>query len=314
MIREHQWCYSLEKSLSYLVEDNVRGINLGGFITLHSYGGGTGKTSLAIALAEIFSMKGKRVCLIDLDCSAPSTCFAFELEKADFWINDYLNGVCGIENVLVDVTDKCGYDGQLFICPANFRTEAIRDITSKDRKWEMKALGRLLSLKTTLLTEMGLDYVIFDTSSGIQYSSINAIVSSDIVILVDTTDKLQVKGTQIMVDELYELFEKKTGILLNKVLVGRKSLAQMEALSTLEYENLYNFPVLGVIPCSCEIPEVGIVTFFRKRPAHFFTRTLEKIALRVDSFASGAPVERNDSKLKRIYRERLMKKVTGLRM
>lgn len=286
---------------------------MGGIIALHSYRGGTGKTSLAIALAEMFSMKGKRVCLIDLDCRAPNISFAFEIEKTHFWINDYLNGECEIKDVLVDVTHKCGYGGQLFVCPADFRTEAMREIGSKNRKWEMKALGRLLSLKTTLLKDMDLDYIIYDTSSGVLYSSINAIVSSDIVMLINTTDKLQVKGTQIMVNELYELFEKKTGILLNKVPLGRKSLTKVEALTTLEYENLYKLPVLGVIPCFCEMLEVEVATFFEDKPNHLFTRIFENIALRVDSFTSGAFL-RDDRRLKRIYMEQFTKKVTGVRM
>jgi septum site-determining protein MinD len=102
---------------------------------------------------------------------------------------------------------------------ANPSTEAIREMTAKDRKWEMKALGRLLSLKTSLLGEMGLDYVVFDTSPGLQYSSINAIVSADVVLVVSGMDISDVKGTQRMIDELYELFEKKTGLIMNKVLV-----------------------------------------------------------------------------------------------
>ncbi len=60
-------------------------------------------------------------------------------------------------------------------------------------------------------------YVIFDTSPGLQYSSINAVVSADVVLVVTTLDKSDVEGTQRMMSELYELFEKKTEVITNKV-------------------------------------------------------------------------------------------------
>ncbi len=91
-------------------------------------------------------------------------------------------------------------------------------MSSKDRKWEMRALGRLLALRETLIKEQGFDYLFFDTSPGLQYSSINAIVAADFVVVATTGDRSDVDGTKRMLKELYNLFEKKTGLVLNKVL------------------------------------------------------------------------------------------------
>jgi septum site-determining protein MinD len=71
-------------------------------------------------------------------------------------------------------------------------TEAIREMTAKDRKWEMEALGRLLSLKEQL-NDMNFDYVICDSSPGLQYSSINAIVAADVVLVVTSIDRSDVE-------------------------------------------------------------------------------------------------------------------------
>lgn len=284
-------------------------------IAFHSYRGGTGKTLLAIALAEMFAIKGKRVCLLDLDFVAPNVGFAFEVKSADFWTNDYVNGDCEIKSVLIDLSDKYGNDGQLFIGPANPSTEASRIMSSKERKWEMKALGRLLSLKNTLVDNLKLDYLILDTTSGVQYSSVNAIVASDIVLLVTNMGKMQVEGTRRMVRELYDLFEKKTGILLNKIPIGTRSLTEVEKLMRVEYEYLYNLPILGIIPCFCEILEVGVTcSFLEDNPNHLFTKILKEIAFRVDSFSSGPLVKRKDSEIIRIYKEQFIKKVTGVRI
>ena len=78
-------------------------------------------------------------------------------------------------------------------------------MSAKDRKWEMEALGRLLSLKERLLKDMNFDYVICDSSPGLQYSSINAIVAADVVLVVTSIDRSDVEGTQRMIHDIYDL-------------------------------------------------------------------------------------------------------------
>jgi MinD-like ATPase involved in chromosome partitioning or flagellar assembly len=136
----------------------------------------------------IFADKGKRVCLLDLDLRAPSLNSTFK-NKNKYWVNDYLNKACKVDNILTDCTPKYIKEGQLFVGLANPSTVAIREMSSKDRKWGLEALCRLLSLKDLLLKDMAFDYVIFDSSPGLQYSSINAIVVADMVLVVTSIDK-----------------------------------------------------------------------------------------------------------------------------
>jgi len=158
-------------------------------IAVHSYKGGTGKTLLSVNLAATLAKAGKKVCLFDLDFRAPSLFAILKAEKSEVWLNDYLNNVNDIDKVLIDLSDRVTGDGKFYACLANPTTEAIRDMSSKDRKWEMRALGRLLALKETLLKSGKFDYLVFDTSPGIQYSSINAIVAADFVIVATTGDR-----------------------------------------------------------------------------------------------------------------------------
>jgi len=159
---------------------------LGKILAIHSYKGGTGKTLLSVNLAAAFAKREKKVCVLDMDFRAPSLQSIFKLDRSEYWLNDYLNGVCEINKVLIDYTSQCKCNGEMLVGLANPTTEALRDMSAKDRKWEMRALGRLLSLKNTLLNDMELDYLLFDTSPGLQYSSINAIVSADVVLVVST--------------------------------------------------------------------------------------------------------------------------------
>ncbi len=257
---------------------------MGKIIAIHSYKGGTGKTLLSINLAALYANRGKSVALLDLDFRAPSLQAIFKVHDTEYWINDYLNGVCEIKKVLVDLSQTHVKKGRLLVGLANPSTEAIREMTAKDRKWEMKALGRLLSLKTSLLNEMGLDYVVFDTSPGLQYSSINAIVSADVVLVVSGTDVSDIKGTQRMIDELYELFEKKTGLIMNKVLTEVLSSKTDRADLASKLLNSYNLPMIEMIPCFCDILRAGNSRVFAlEYPEHPFVKTLDRVATNIEN-------------------------------
>jgi len=254
---------------------------LGKIVAVHSYKGGTGKTLLSVNLAATFAEHGKKICLFDLDFRAPSLATILKIEKAEHWLNDYLNGMCEIDKVLIDLSDRVHNGGKLFVGLANPATEAIRDMSAKDRKWEMRALGRLLALRTSLLNDKGLDYLILDTSPGLQYSSINAIVSADLVLVATTFDRSDVDGTKRMLRELYDLFEKKTEVILNKVL-DVSSRAGKDAVQT-KLKDIYQVPLLGVIPCFCDVLKAeGGVIFAQEKPDHPFARILDEMANRID--------------------------------
>lgn len=251
-------------------------------IAVHSYKGGTGKTLFSVNLAATFAKNGKKVCVFDLDFRAPSLFALLKTENTECWLNDYLNNTCDINKVLVDLSEKLPGKGKFYAALANPNTEAIRDMSAKDRKWEMRALGRLLALKETLLKDKNFDYLIFDTSPGLQYSSINAIVAADFVVVATTGDRSDVDGTKRMLAELYNLFEKKTGLVLNKVLdataTARKAEIQTKVMEA------YHVPMLGIVPCFCEILRAeGNLIFVQDKPDHPFSRILVEMARKIEN-------------------------------
>jgi MinD-like ATPase involved in chromosome partitioning or flagellar assembly len=247
-------------------------------ITLHSYKGGTGKTLLSVNLAMIFADKGKRVCLLDLDLRAPSLNATFK-NKQKYWVNDYLSKACKIDNILTECTPSYIKEGQLFVGLADPSTAAIREMSSKDRKWGLEALGRLLSLKNSLLKDLNFDYVIFDSSPGLQYSSINTIVVADMVLVVTSIDKSDVEGTQRMIHDLYELYEKKTGIIVNKV---PQTMLSGETHIKLDTRQL---PIVDLVPCSCDVLRSGGEYLFAfEKTEHPVTQKLRRIATKIEQF------------------------------
>jgi MinD-like ATPase involved in chromosome partitioning or flagellar assembly len=257
-------------------------ISLGTIIAVHSYKGGTGKTLLSVNLAVSLLKHGRRVCLLDLDFRAPSLSSILKIDKAEHWLNDYLNGTCNIDKVFIDISDRFDSKGKLLVGLANPATEAIREMSARDRKWEMRALGRLLSLKNSVLNAMEFDYLIFDTSPGLQYSSINAIVSADLVIVATTFDTSDIRGTNRMLRELYDLFEKRTEIVVNKILSDISSKSGREKLQR-EIRRTYEVPVLEMIPCLCDVSRAGgTIIFAHEKPQHKFSKIMDEMAAKIE--------------------------------
>jgi septum site-determining protein MinD len=218
-----------------------------------------------------------------MDFRAPSLHAIFRTNNSEYWLNDYLNGACEIKRVLLDLSDRRSGSGRFLVGLADPATEAIREMSAKDRKWEMRALGRLLSLKNSLLNDLHLDYLVLDTSPGLQYSSINAIVSADAVLVVTSIDRSDIKGTQRMIKELYELFDKKTGIIMNKVPIDILLSEKDKEGFFKRFNNLHHMPIIGAIPCFCDVLQAGGTYIFTdEKPEHPFTEALERIAEKVE--------------------------------
>jgi septum site-determining protein MinD len=146
----------------------------------------------------------------------------------------------------------------------------------------MRALGRLLALRTSLMDGKGFDYLIFDTSPGLQYSSINAVVSADLVLVATTFDRSDVDGTRRMLRELYDLFEKKTEVVLNKVLDVSSKTSKDDIQTRLK--DIYQVPLLGIVPCFCDILKAqGGIIFAQEKPDHPFTRILNDMVNNINS-------------------------------
>ena len=250
-----------------------------GVMSIHSSRGGTGKSLIAVNLAAIYAREGINVSIVDLDFRAPSLSTVFDVSCVEHSVNDFLNGECPIENVLIDLKEKYKTKGRFLAGLADPSLEAIRDMTSKSRRWEMEALKKLLTLKSSL-EDLKVDCLIYDTSPGVLYSSINAVTSSDVSLIVLTLDDLDIQGTKRMILDVYDAFEKRTFILINKVF-PQKSPFNGEMLKEMHrlVERTLNKPIIGDIPCFCDILGTSRTSIFAlNKPEHAFTRCLEVIA------------------------------------
>ncbi len=80
-----------------------------------------------------------------------------------------------------------------------------------------------------------------------------------------------------MIHDLYDLYEKKTGIVVNKVpetiLSGRTHLK-------LDTQQL---PIVNLVPCSCDVLQSGGEYLFAfEKTAHPVTQSLQQIATKIE--------------------------------
>jgi MinD-like ATPase involved in chromosome partitioning or flagellar assembly len=255
-------------------------------ISVHSSRGGTGKTVIATNLAAILANKGFNVALLDLDFRAPSLAMVFSEGiklPVKCWLNDFLNDKCAGTQIFTDVSGKYNLKGKLLIGLANPAVDAMRNVMEKSRAWEVTAVKKLFSL-LSMLNDLKVDFCIFDTSPGMQYSSINAIVSSDISIIVTTLDSLDLKGAEDMLAELYDALEKKVVVLANKASPELR-IKSSGYTKTVEdtLEKILKHPVISVIPCYCDVLQTERTSLLAiEKPTHPFVKNLVDVAEKLE--------------------------------
>jgi len=229
-------------------------------IAIHSSKGGTGKTCIAQNLALAYASEGENVCLLDLDLKSPSL-FNYLFPLSDGWLNNVLEGKQCIDDVLVDATDKMGTNGRFCIGYSNPDISAIRDISSKDRRWQSHALRELMNCKKDLFSG-DFDVVIMDTSPGVDYTSVNVVASSDYVVTVFKSG--EDLGVKPVIDGIYNQLDKRCGAIENM---------NMNGVNKLSFGD--HIPLLATIPCMCDVSQKGTKQIFTlDDPSHPFSRAI----------------------------------------
>src|SRR5438093_10900555 len=187
-------------------------------LAVHSFKGGTGKTTLTANLASTLALD-HRVGVMDLDLSGPGLHVLFGLRKGDIkaTLTDIFLGDASPDDVVVDLSRKYGLsEGGLFFCPASNKVEDMLRLLKS---------GLEVSVFQDILKKVGesknLDYIIVDTHPGVENDTVLAMGCCDALILVSRVDQQDLFGTAVMV-LLAETFEKPTYLALNMVPPGVK--------------------------------------------------------------------------------------------
>lgn len=236
-------------------------------IAVHSAKGGTGKTSIAVNLAIAYALDGRKVCLLDMDLRGPTlrTFFDDGSSEVPFWVNDLLSGKKGINEVVMDTGVDLGMAGKVSVAYSKADIFEIRELASKDRKWQSNALKNIIVGKKELIRN-GTEVIILDTGPGVEYESINAVAACDLVLIVHSSTKACSECTEQLVNGVYKSLNKKCAIVDN---MHHCSLDD-DTLDGMRY----GFPVIAAIPCICDIAKRSGEILVLSDREHEFSRAI----------------------------------------
>lgn len=247
-------------------------------IAIHSYKGGTGKTTMVANLGFLLAQRGYNVALIDLDFRAPSLHAFFEHSHLGIYISDYLDGKASLNSIMLEQTKNLKISkGRLFTAFSNPKPFEITKLFEKDKKAQMRVLKKIIEMNRFLHDEFvpKIDVVFLDSSPGLMYDSINSLMAADIAILIMRGDNLDLGGSTLLLDDIYSKIEGKVFVLLNKV---PKVFNIAKARATLTQD------ILNVIPCYCEIQEHDALIAVRKLPKnHHFLNCLNDVVFQLEN-------------------------------
>ncbi|GGL60440.1 CDP-3, 6-dideoxy-D-glycero-L-glycero-4-hexulose-4-reductase [Streptomyces fumigatiscleroticus] len=161
-------------------------------ITVHSYRGGTGKSSTAANLGLLLASSGLRVALVDTDLQTPAldVMFGDAIPPARRSLTDYLIGRCEIEDAAYAVDRSAGHDG-LFLVPARSQTTGVNQIMGRGYD-----VGLLREGFDRLIDTLVLDVLLLDTHAGFNNETVTAMASSDGLVVMTRADRLDFAGAK----------------------------------------------------------------------------------------------------------------------
>lgn len=249
-----------------------------GVISIHSYRGGTGKSTITANLAIALAQLGYRVATVDLDLSSPGLHVILNVNQSSLkgTLNDFIYGRCTIEGCVLDLTDHLGLaNGSLMFIGSSMKPEEISQLMKRDYE---ESLFKRIAFEID--RKFGVDYLIFDTHPGLVEDTLLAVLSSDLSLIVMRMDRQDISGTFLLAKVLRRL-NKVFYILLNMV---PPEMAQMPELKE-DVSNAIKAPVLGLIPFYDEVlSHRSKGAFILRHPKHVFSTTIYDIAKTISSW------------------------------
>ena len=245
---------------------------MGVSIAIHSYRGGTGKSTTTANLAVVLTALGLKVVAVDLDITSPGlhVIFGISSDMMKFTLNDFLYKKCKLNDILLDITSHLGLSkGKLFFIGSSMKPEEIAKLLKEGYNEYL-----FKEVSDELIKSYGVDIVLFDTHPGLTEDTIISVLSSELSLLLMRMDKQDITGTYITA-QILRKFRKVSYVVLNMV---PPKLASAPELAN-EVSKLVKAPVVAVIPFYEEVlSHRSRGVFVLKHPRHPFTSRIVKLA------------------------------------
>jgi MinD-like ATPase involved in chromosome partitioning or flagellar assembly len=160
----------------------------------------------------------------------------------------------------------------LFLVPASIKANEIARILREG--YDVVHLNDGLQ---DMIRSLKLDYLLIDTHPGLNEETLLSIGIADLLLIVLRPDNQDFQGTAVTVDVARKLQVAKMALLINKALPSMVA-ADLQQ----QVEELYQVPVVGVLPLAIEVAQLASQGIFCLRyPQHPISTTLRAVADRL---------------------------------
>lgn len=220
-------------------------------IVVHSYRGGTGKSSVLANLALLIAGGGRRVGMIDTDIQSPTLDLLFRLGPGPS-LADYLLGRCEIEAAAQEVLPG------LHVVPARTGTAALRELMATGYD-----VGLLPEGFDRLAVHHALDVLLLDTHAGLNNESVTAMASADVLMIMTRADRIDLLGVEETIALTGRLACRRTLVMSMAPEGIDREAARRRA------EEVYCTPLAGILPYVPEMAALyGERIFAEAHPDH----------------------------------------------
>ena len=223
-------------------------------ISVHSYKGGTGKTTFLLNIAGLLAKEGAKTIAVDYDLRAPSFQSYFKVERPRY-LSDYLLEDASETDIIFPCTAQNGVKLDLIFSSMEFLKQHSkqRDRLSRD---DSKYLSKLYQLQKKLSENY--DYMLIDTIPGFFYRSIDSMMVSDVIIVIATPSVSNILGLNELTDNIYAMLkeESKMILVINKIdeegietdkELFEKSLSTLKRIGKEKFNSVLEIPYFNII-------------------------------------------------------------------
>ena len=238
-------------------------------LAFHSFRRGAGTSNILASCAAIMAAQGKRVGVIDTDLQSPGAHILFGLSEEHLKksINDYLWESTDLRDAVYDVT-PAGVSGKIYLAPASSEMGYIMRILREG--YDVERLNNALS---EISKAFELDFLMVDTSAGLNEETLVTLAISDILVLILRLDKQDYQGTAVIASLAEKLAIPRIELIVNLV----PKTFDLEDVRR-EVQEKYQLPVAAIFPHTEEmVTQASAGIFALQFPTHPLTLALKQL-------------------------------------
>lgn len=244
------------------------------WLAVHSFKGGTGKSTIAANMALSLAEQGKRVCVMDMDLGGPGIHVMFGVDESNVkWtMTNVLLGETDILGAVIPLTEKLGLkNGRLYFIPASFKVEEMLKLLRHGLE-----VGIFSSGLRQLTDKLNLDYVVVDTHPGIEDDTMLVMGVCNGLMIISRLDQQDIQGTAVLARLAASLG--KTTLLLFNMVPPHLTEESLRGVSA-KLSKMFNLNTIASFPFYDEILEsLSRGIFSMNLPKHEYSRKIWEAA------------------------------------